>query len=731
MLSRSLLLHHFLSFVLLSILILSGSCTGPSGQSRTLVQERSLQAGWEKNRLTLMGSVLDSRGEPLSGVELSLGDALTVTDMNGDFLLENIARVNGVLSLEHNNYYSENLALNLQLPATITSVALPPIKLQQKQDSQVRFIFGGDVSFGRRFLDPDETTPRDQIPADNPAALIQASDPAPGTKAVMQWVKPWYRAADWSVLNLETPVTDNPSTPHTEKPFAFFTLPASLEALTDMGVDYVSLGNNHVYDYLDIGLADSLRNVAAAGINYSGAGLTPDDAWKAFRTQIKGQKYAFISATSVAGDQYGINFVATDSKGGAADLRDKSRLTAAIQAERDAGYLPIIQWHTGKEYTYTPTDYAAGRLQLAADNGAALIVSHHPHVAQGVSLRNNVLTLEGLGNLAFDQSRLETFLGLVARVDMSADQVNQLRLLPVYLKEFAPLPVTGDLANRFLRRIAEYSSVLVYPYQSQGFVDLKNNATSEIQTSQTVSVTLPDSGVSIIDLRAYAVSEASLAMIETAAPVVMKMGRDLMLFGDFEDWDGNNRALEASHWDITGDSRFVCMSNAMRGLTGLCTVRDSRHEEDTVLAFRNRIRVMGNALNKPNKALSLLGYVKQQNSGPLSIVARYYASEGEQTFGEEEVYSSAGGDADWTVFSADLNMPAEARAARIFIHHAPPAKSQATAAFDELAVVNWEETVASGEVINTPHARDFVRLEGEPGTEINLKLNFVRYTPAN
>jgi hypothetical protein len=96
--------------------------------------------------------------------------------------------------------------------------------LTPEDPATVRFLFGGDVSFGRRFIDPGETAGRDQVPADDPDALILVSDPLPGSKACVDWVRPYFQAVDFGVVNFESPVTDDPSTPHPDKDFVFFTL---------------------------------------------------------------------------------------------------------------------------------------------------------------------------------------------------------------------------------------------------------------------------------------------------------------------------------------------------------------------------------------------------------------------------------------------------------------------------------------------------------------------------
>ncbi|HFD11699.1 MAG TPA: CapA family protein, partial [Crenotrichaceae bacterium] len=636
------------------------------------------------------------------------------------------------------------LPIDLNKPVDVGIVHLEPVVLSATDPASVRMLFGGDVAFGRRYLDPTESTPSNQIPADSPDALIQASNPEPGSRAILKELRLWYQEADFGVFNFETPVTDNPLTPHEQKPFRFFTLPGSVAALEWLGIDYVSMGNNHIYDYLDQGLVDTLANMDNTSIGYSGAGLNSTDAFAAYRTTLVGSAYAFLSMTSVNGNQYPVNFVADETKGGAADLGDDDRVIQAIQREHDAGYIPIVQYHTGKEYIFEPTEFVLNRMQLAADNNVPLLITHHPHVAQGVGLIDNMVAVLGLGNLAFDQDREETMLGLLARVDMNGRHVEQLRMLPVYLEKFAPQLISGRLASNFLRRIGEFShayGALVYPYNSQGWVDFGDGSSVRLDHTVDIEITIPESGRTIVDLRTWAELDESLLEVNTTSSLEIQMGRDLFGYGDFEDWDTDEHQLEVARWDITGESRNLC-NPAYRGVAALCSLRDSRNRSDSVTANRNRIRVMGDALDQPNKKLSLFGYFRGENAGPITIQTRYYASAGELVFGEEDAMVHPGGTFDWQAFSADLHMPIDvpveegqvpgeqnARAVRLFIRHSPPVYGYALASFDEIAVINWENTITPGIEMLVPHAKDFLRIKGSPGI-YQLTLTYARHVPA-
>ena len=722
-----------------------GSGDTGSAPNPAFEQEAGIQADYDTSPVILQGSLVDQTGAALSGASVSIAGLTVTTGADGRFEFLHLARKNALLSVAATGQRAEYLPVYLNQPATVATITLDPVILTATQAASARMLFGGDVAFGRRLLDPDESTPRDQVPPDDPDALIRVSDPEPGTRAVLEALRPWFQETDFGVVNFETPVTDNPATPHEDKAFAFFTLPESVPALNWLGVNYVSLGNNHVYDYLEQGLTDTLVHLDSNSIGHSGAGLNATQAFAAYRTTLSGSPYGFLSMTSVSGSHHTQTYVADATKGGAADLRADADVVAAIQNEQGAGYIPIVQYHTGKEYTYEPTDYVLDKIQLAADNSVPLLIAHHPHVAQGVGLINNTVALLGLGNLAFDQARLETLLGLVARVDMDGAQVQQLRLLPVYLENYAPQLIGGRLASNFLRRIGEFShsyGALVYPYNGQGWVDLSGVDAVRLERTVNVDINIPASGSAVVDLRAWAQQDESLLELNTASALTIQMGRDLFGHGDFEDWDGDAQQQDAARWDVSGSSRYLCLSHAYRGTSGLCGVRSSSNSSDSVTPNRNRIRVMGDALDIPIKNLTLFGYFKGDNAGPITLRTRYYASVGDLVFGEEDAVTHPGGSFGWQPFSADLNMPADvpvaagqvagefnARALRIFIRQAPPDSGNALAAFDELAVIGWEDEITPAVQVLIPHAKDFLRVSGTPGTH-PLTFTFGRHVPA-
>ncbi len=700
--------------------------------------EADARAAYSDSRISVHGVILQPDGQRLHGATVSLQGKTTTTDSQGRYRLQGLLRRNDFLTISCPGYRQELVPVALRVAALIATVNVPPFSLMIDDAESTRFLFGGDTSFARRFLDPPEVTPLDQIPADNPEALIQASIPEPGSKAVVQYIRPYYQNAGYGVLNFESPVTDTPITPHLSKSYKYFSLPGSLPALPWLGVDYVSLGNNHVYDYLQQGMADTLSFINNAGIPHSGAGLNAADAFLAHRIQRGGHNYALLSMTSVTGAHNPPKYVADDLQGGAADLTDDTAVQNAVQREIDAGYLPIVQLHTGKEYTYFPSNYAANRFQLAANAGAALIIAHHPHVAQGIGIENDVITVHCLGNLAFDQDRLDTMLGLLAQVDMRGSLVQRVRLLPVTIKDYRPRPLAGEQALHFLRRIGEYSTgygLEVFPYLSQIFVERTKQDIALTDRKITLPVTIPASGSALLDLRQFKESNESLYQIHPSqSTLTAKLGRDILLYGDFENHAIDDTEFDAPRWDISGSSSFVSVANAMKGVAGLSSTRKSTNSQVSSIPFRNRIRVTGDVLQTPLKDLSFFGYLKGENAGETVVKITYHASVGGQTFGEE-YFTLTQGSHDWQQVEAVLNMPADttttlplennARAVRLFLRQSPPVSDKATVSYDELALINWEETktLTTTWTLDPVNQYDFIKISGDPGVH-ELALTF-------
>lgn len=660
-----------------------------------LDQEEENRDEYLSELIVFEGRVIDLDGRPLGGVTLSLQGQQAQSDSEGHFSFEGLQRANANLELRGPGLRAELFPVHLAVETDIAIVRWPPLPMVSSEEGLNRVYFAGDVALGRRFLELNPSE-RDQFPSNDPDALISVDDPTPGSIATTQWMVPYFELADGAILNLESPVTDNPQNPHPTKDYVFFTLPESLVILPTLGIDFVTLGNNHIYDYQDQGLIDTFNFVEAWGIPFGGAGLTPETAWTPQTIRLGSGDYTLISASSINGAEHAIGYSANEVQGGSADLRNTDDF---INAFSDSEHPQIALLHTGNEYENYVSSYSENRAQLAIENGAELVISHHPHVTQHWGVYQDKYIFHSLGNFIFDQDRMDTMMAVVAEVDIGT-AVERARAFPIYIEDYRPRPVAGALADRFLVALSERSElygVQAISYLGRSWVDDGGWSTEARELELTAE---PDqNGSAILDLRPILEAGERIVDVQFSAGT-LRYGSDLMVYGDIEDYDVDEDAFEAARWDVDGESRYVCTDETYRGVAALCSVRDASNTGAVSTAFRHRIRVLGDS-SQPNRAVSFVGQRREEGTGETRVRISFYASVEDAYFGDQVIAVSEGGTSDWQQVWADIQIPEDPsdtvnfeteapRGIRVFLEQDPPQEGQGRMIWDDLALVTWE-----------------------------------------
>lgn len=703
-------------------------------------EEKEARRALAQTPIALTGRLVSTDGSPIKGATLQLRDEKVTSGDDGSFRFGTLSRRNELLEIQAPGFRPDVIPVSLRRAVNEKEVSLAPHVLTAAAPDQARLLFTGDVSLGRRFIDPEEQTAPDAMPEDSPTALIQVSKPDQGAIKAMSFVKPLFATADYRVVNLESVVTDSPKTPHKTKPYVFFTLPGSLAGLTSIGVDYVGLGNNHIYDYLEAGITDTIRHVESAGFSHSGAGSNLTQALAPYRHAISGKTYSFVSACSVAGEEYDTNFLASDTKGGAADLRETVRVGEVILKETADGNLPVAVFHGGFEYSDRPSANVERHLKAAADEGAVIGIGHHPHTPQGFAWHNGVLLAYSLGNFAFDQDRMETMIGLVVEADFSGAKLDRARVLPVYLEDYRPRMISGALSDAALRRVAwlshEQGAQLALS-NGRAFILRPGNNAARKTRKVTVPVTVDAQGFAVVDARSHLTGTESVVNVAAnTAGLKLIPGRDILRFGDFEDHDVDGDEGELARWDTGDEAAFPCVHAARRGVSGLCLVRSDYGGNTASAILRNRVRLPQDGQQPPNRFVSLVGWSLNRGAGKTKIEAEYRSTEGDKTFGNQTVLGSVAEQEDWALFARDFSLPAEPdsptvtnspRAFTLRIEHERPKQRDGYVVFDDLAVVAWESGQSGGTLtLPGPHDFDFIRVEAAAGTyELSLDIEEV------
>lgn len=279
--------------------------------------------------------------------------------------------------------------------------------------------------------------------------------------------------ADALVLNLECCISDRGTPfPDPDKPFFFRAPPVAAERLAELGVDAVTLANNHALDYGDDALLDTLSLLEASGIGTAGAGENEDVArtpCRLFCGELILRLVAFCdhpAAFAAGPDRPGVAF---------ADLRSglPRWVRETASPDPDGPETVVVAPHWGPNMVPEPLP----EVRRAADEllaaGSALIAGHSAHVFQGVARR----VLFDLGDFLDDyavDTQLRNDLGLLWFVEFETGMPRRIQALPLGLDYcFTRVASPGEsqwIVRRLMALCAPFGTEVRF---SDGLIDLR------------------------------------------------------------------------------------------------------------------------------------------------------------------------------------------------------------------------------------------------------------------
>lgn len=230
--------------------------------------------------------------------------------------------------------------------------------------------------------------------------------------------------ADLAVLNNEFTISDR-GTPMANKMYTFRAAVANTALYQALGVDFVTLANNHAFDFGKDAFLDTLDALRAHGIDYAGGGRNAEEAQRPFYYLVDGRKVALISATRA--EKYILTPEAGSDSPGVFRCYDPARLLDVIaEAKANSDYvILLIHWGTEHSDRLEPVQETTSHAYI--DAGADLIVGAHAHQLQGIEFYSGKAIFYNLGNFWFDEYRIET--GLL-RLELAADGSEAFTFLP-------------------------------------------------------------------------------------------------------------------------------------------------------------------------------------------------------------------------------------------------------------------------------------------------------------
>ncbi len=275
---------------------------------------------------------------------------------------------------------------------------------------EVTFAFAGDILFDDNYAVMARV-------AQNGGDITYGLDPA--LIAEMQSV-------DVMMLNNEFPYSDRGEAT-ADKQFTFRAPVSSVSYLNELGVDLVSLANNHAYDYGEAALLDTMETLTGAGIVYVGAGRDLAEARRPVCYIINNLKIAVVSATQIERLDNPDTRGATDTTPGVFRCWNGDNLIETVREAAADNDFVIAYIHWGTE-NQEATDWAQEEQAAAlAEAGADLIIGSHPHCLQRIDVVGGVPVVYSLGNFWFNSKTIDT--GMV-RISLDENGLKSCRFIP-------------------------------------------------------------------------------------------------------------------------------------------------------------------------------------------------------------------------------------------------------------------------------------------------------------
>ena len=203
--------------------------------------------------------------------------------------------------------------------------------------------------------------------------------------------------ADIFMVNNEFPFS-NRGTAMEDKQYTFRCDPKYVTALQEMGVDIVTLANNHTLDFGREALSDTFTTLDNAGIKYAGAGETAERAYELQVIEKNGKKFGFLAASRVVPvADWKVEIEAP----GMLTAYDDTKLVQLIEEAKNSCDFLSVYLHWGIERDVYPQDYQTKIAKDCVEAGADVIIGAHPHCLQGITYIEGKPVFYSLGNFVF------------------------------------------------------------------------------------------------------------------------------------------------------------------------------------------------------------------------------------------------------------------------------------------------------------------------------------------
>ncbi|NLY43088.1 MAG: CapA family protein [Clostridiaceae bacterium] len=246
------------------------------------------------------------------------------------------------------------------------------------------------------------------------------------------------RNSDITFANLECSLSDR-GEKLTHKGVWLRAEPKAVEGIRYAGIDVVNIGNNHILDYNEPALLDTIEILEKNYIKHIGAGVNLSDARKPAIVEVKNRTVGFLGYSDLYQYGFGIPgtnklrfFEAKEDVSGIAPLKYEM-IKEDIHALRGKVDILAVSLHWGVEDSHYITQEQREMAHNIIDDGADMILGHHPHVLQGIEIYKGKPIIYSMGNFVFDQNKKPNNESMLVDMEFEGDKLSRLEVIPLQI----------------------------------------------------------------------------------------------------------------------------------------------------------------------------------------------------------------------------------------------------------------------------------------------------------
>jgi poly-gamma-glutamate capsule biosynthesis protein CapA/YwtB (metallophosphatase superfamily) len=271
-----------------------------------------------------------------------------------------------------------------------------------------------------------------------------------------QSLKDLFTSSDINIVNLEVPVTESISKILKTGPNLKAHRQSIAEIFKMLHVKVATLANNHLMDYDEQGVADTLAFCKEEKVQTVGGGMNLEEASKTLYLDTEEGKIAVVNFA----ENEWIPATTTSAGANPMDIIDNANLIK--HAKLNAEFVFVIV-HGGHEYYNLPSPRMQKQYRFYAEQGADIVIGHHTHCMSGNEVYMGVPIYYSLGNFIFTEQSTysDWYIGLVLEVEIQKGKLlTQLNPMKQQEKTFELSLLKNDEKQEVLDRILLYSAII-------------------------------------------------------------------------------------------------------------------------------------------------------------------------------------------------------------------------------------------------------------------------------